>query len=387
MRELEAQLRAYGSVLDAAESDLNEVSEATPRRVRRGTLVALAALVVVAIVAAVAGVVATRSSSPRRPNIVSPASTTAPTNPPKPTTTSPAIPVIPAGAVMLQSSGRKIFAVGANGHALDTLVTAFAGREVTDSAFAADHETIWYATQAEDNQSCPEVVKLNLLTNVRTVVAHAEDFTLSPDGRRVLLVWPKNDAAVNANCAVTVQKQYDDALVVRDLATGAQSSLPASEFPTAGTGGPSGPVWMSPAGDRLITTQCVFDGCSTLLWTVPRNLDGPIQPSAAAGPACGCSRLLTGQGGMYAIDEGTSADPQTRLRRYDLTNLAGPGTVLVESKSVRLSTVVPTSAGLFVLGSPGGLYRVDNGLLRLIGPIDAPPQTTTFPAPTTYSPI
>jgi hypothetical protein len=242
----------------------------------------------------------------------------------------------------------------------------------------ADRHTIWYATRPLDNQSCPDIVKLDLRTNARTVVAHASDFALTPDGTKLLLVFPKNPAAVAANCGVSVPRQYDDAFVVRDLATGAQSTLPFAAYPSAGTGGPSGPVWISPPGDRLIAGTCVEDGCATLDFAVPKNFTGAIvRQQGSSAPACGCGTLVSGPDGVYGIDAGGIAAPQTRLRRYDPAHVVGPGTVVVTSRTIRLTMVVPTAAGLFVAGGPYNshavsLYRVDNGALHLVTSLPSP---------------
>ena len=295
-----------------------------------------------------------------------------------PTTAAAAPDPLPAGSVMLGVSGRTISALDAHGAVLKTLVTAFAGRTVENAQLMPDHRTIWYATKADDNQSCPEIVKLDLQTNARTVVAHAIDFSLTPDGKKLLLVWPNSAIAVTNNCRPVPYPSgvhvYDAAFLVRDLATGAQSTLAADKYPTAGTGSPSGHVWISPSGDRLIDGTCVEDGCGTRSWAVPANLDGPIASTSTDGPRCGCATLVSGPDGVYGVDQGTFKDHRNFLRRYDPTNLTGLGTQVLAPPDGTLGSVAPTTAGVFVGGTPAGsttavLYRVRNGALQVVGPI------------------
>lgn len=75
MPELEAQLRAYGSVLDRADAIVADVIEAATRPRQRTLIVAIAAAVVVAIAASTIAVVATRSGDARSPKIITPGST------------------------------------------------------------------------------------------------------------------------------------------------------------------------------------------------------------------------------------------------------------------------------------------------------------------------
>jgi sugar lactone lactonase YvrE len=71
MPELEAQLRAYGSVLDHAEAVAVDMVDAAPR-VRRSLVVAIAAAVVLAIVGSALAVNATRSRDVRPPRVFIP---------------------------------------------------------------------------------------------------------------------------------------------------------------------------------------------------------------------------------------------------------------------------------------------------------------------------
>jgi hypothetical protein len=85
MRDLEAQLRMYGAVLNAAEPAMTDVADASLRPARRSLLVMVAAVVVVAIAASAIAITATRSGDARRPNVVTPV---------------PTVPVSPATGVL-----------------------------------------------------------------------------------------------------------------------------------------------------------------------------------------------------------------------------------------------------------------------------------------------
>ncbi len=302
----------------------------------------------------------------------SPTSTTDTTATSSPTT----VGAVPASAVMLEASGRTIVALDATGRPVKTLVTVFAGREVVNAHLMADHRTIWYATRG-NGADCSEVVKLDLRSNARTVVAFASDFTLSPDGSRLLLVWTAA-ASTTKSCAEHAQLTFTtrNAIVVRDLPTGAQSSLSSTAYPSAGTGGPSGPIWMSPDGDRLVDAICTNDPCAMREFAVPAPLGGAIT-RAGAGPACGCSTLVTGTDGVYGVDQGSYPNPQYRIRRYDAASVSGTGQVLATPNGISVGPLLaPTSAGLFVLGFPTGatvasLYRVTGGSLQFVSRLAA----------------
>jgi len=280
------------------------------------------------------------------------------------------------GAVMLGIRDRTIDALDAQGHKVKTLVTVFAGRQVENARLLADHETIWYSTSQGAPPHCNEVVQLDLRTNARVVEAYANDFTLSADGSRLLLVWPKPISDTATTCPETpaIKISGHDAIAVRDLRTGAQSAVDVNAYPTAGTGGPYGHVWMSPAGDQLVDSSCTNDPCVMRSITVPTPLGAPLVMHAfGSGPQCGCGTIVTGRDGVYGVDIGSLDHPQTRLRRYDPAQLSGPGTVLASPAGVTLSSVAPTTAGVYVLGRSqttkvGYLYRFSAGALEQLAP-------------------
>jgi hypothetical protein len=360
------------------------------RRQRRRRSVALVSIA--AVLALVVGTIALAGAHGHKSVDISPAATT-PNSPvvptsvaPPPTTvrTAPTSTVkltdadpLPAGSVMLQAAGRQISVLDAHGNKLETLVTAFAGRTVMNVHLMPDHRTIWYATQADDKRSsCPEVVKLDLQTNERTVVAHASDFSLTPDGTKLLLVWPASDAFVANNCRPVPLPSgaptYDGALVERDLATGHQWILPLGDnHLSAGTGGPYGHVFISSEGNTLLTTNCVEDGCFANGYSVPVYGTGTID-YRAAGPACGCPTFVSADDGVYGVDIGGLGHSQNAVRYYPWDRLQGSGTVIATAPNgMKLgSSVAATPAGVFVTGG-GNLYRVDNGTLQLLSPASA----------------
>jgi len=197
------------------------------------------------------------------------------------TTTAPTTADPLRNVVMLGVNARTIDALDAQGRKVKTLVTVFAGRRVENAQLMADRETIWYPTTQGSPRTCDEIVKLNLRTNVRVVEADAVDFTLSTDGSRLLLVWPKPASATAActeKAALTITGS--DAISVRDLRTGAQSAVAVSAYPTAGAGGPYGHVWMSPSGIQLVDSPCTNDPCVMRSITVPTPLGAPLVVTA-----------------------------------------------------------------------------------------------------------
>jgi hypothetical protein len=298
-------------------------------------------------------------------------SSTVPSTIPQPAATDPF-----PGTVMLGIHDRTIDALDAQGHKLKTLVTVFAGRQVENARLLADHETIWYSTTQGAPPYCDEVVRLDLRTNARVVEAYANDFTVSADGARLLLVSPKPYSDTATSCPETpaIKVSGHDAIAVRDLRTGAQSAVDVNAYPTAGSGGPYGHVWMSPSGDQLVDSSCTNDPCAMRSITVPAPLGAPlVVHDFGSGPQCGCGTLVTGRDGVYGVDVGSLDHPQTLLRRYDSAHLAGRGTVLVSPAGVTLSSVAPTSAGVYVLGrshssTTGYVYRFRAGALEQLAP-------------------
>jgi hypothetical protein len=352
------------------------------RRNRSVMLVALAA--VVAAVVGAFGLAHTNADGRLRiqpsgpaPDSVVPSTVPATTNQPTtvPPSTAPGqLDPLPAGSAMLGITGGTISVLDAQGHKLETLVT-YSDFVVTNVQMTPDHRTIFYALRAPDARSaCPSVMKLDLKRDLRTIVGTADDFALTPDGRKIVLVFPRSNASIVNNCqpvpfpsGVSI---YAGALVERDLVSGGQWTLPlGDEHLSAGTGGPYGHVFINDEGNTLFTTNCVEEGCFANGYSVPVYGTGDIS-YRAAGPTCGCPTFVSAVDGVYGVDIGGSGHPQYSVRRYSWDRLQGSGTVIATSNVALGSSVAPTSAGVFVIGS-GNLYRVDNGNLQLVAPTTA----------------
>src|SRR5262249_19030888 len=148
----------------------------------------------------------------------------------------------------------------------------------------------------------------------------ADDFAITPDGTKLLLVWPRSQASIVNNCQPVPfpagVEIYDGALVERDLATGHQWILPLGDgHLQAGTGGPYGHVFISPEGNTLLTTTCTEDPCAAHGYSVPVYGSGTID-YRAEGPACGCGTFVAADDGVYGVDIGSHNHPQNFVRRY-----------------------------------------------------------------------
>ena len=140
------------------------------------------------------------------------------------------------------------------------------------------------------------------------------------------------------------------------------------------------------AANVLIDSNCVDDLCTTHTYSVPMHRPGLIT-EGGIGPACNCPSLVPGPDGYY----GATLSPDSgAVVRYAADDIAGSGTVRVLTKAVALSSVAPTSSGVFVLGVLFGskttdLYRVDTagtpGLdhVATVGPSTTPTQIFAIP--------
>ena len=97
MFELEAQLRAYGLVLDRAEVGVTDVVEPVPNRMRRSYVVAIAAAVVVALAVSAIAVGTRHTGGSRVPNVVTPGSTA-------PISTPTSVPALAPGVLAIGDS-------------------------------------------------------------------------------------------------------------------------------------------------------------------------------------------------------------------------------------------------------------------------------------------
>ena len=215
---------------------------------------------------------------------------------------------------MLEVSGGTINLLDATGKVVKTLVTASAGQTIVNAQLLEDHRTLWYATKTADNLACPAIMKLDLQTNVRTIEGQADDFSITPDGAELLLVWPASATAIQNNCRPLPYPSgtsiYAGAFVMRNLATGITNTLPVDAYPSAGTGGPTGHVLIVQAANVLIDSICDANSCTTHSYSVPMHRAGLIT-EGGIGPACDCPTLVAGPDGYY----GANIQPRLGRRR------------------------------------------------------------------------
>ena len=344
--------------------------------------VALAAVSVVAVGAAAATQGVSRHPSAPRPapatsttkGTGATSSTTASTSTSTSTTsTTQPRPVDPmAGVAMLGVRGRKIMALDAQGNVMRTLVTAYAGRTVLDAQMQSNHHTIWYVTASNTSDAylpgqyhCTDVVRLDLVTSQRTVIAHADAFSVTPDGTRVVLQDVQPDSTCIANDSSLAPN------VVRDVATGAQSTIT----------GTMDRFVLSPDGRTLVGTHCSFDDdCRVQLEAaaLPATLGAPVQLHPINDQKLSFMGLDARADGLYALVDtqpqvcgcGGPVDRYDRdvtVRRLSWNDLGGAGSTLFTVQGpMSFDGVAPSQAGLFAWGEPkvGGpftLYRLDSG--------------------------
>jgi hypothetical protein len=267
---------------------------------------------------------------------------------------------------MLSWGGKYIKLRDAAGNELRTLVTAYEDRLVTDAQLMGDHHTIWYATQPNWSMGaggCNEIVKLDLATNQRTLIAHAYGFAVAGNGDRVVLTGLQSDA----ECFGFPHEGPSN--VVRDVSTGAQSEIIGDQLYS---------FVISPGGHVLVSTQCTEgdEGCYTSLRTarLPDDLGAPVTLTPTNNQRLSLVEYVAHDDGLYAIvtphtvghcgegDEVT--DRHQTVRRYSWTDMDSPPTVVATipgSQSVWNLVVSP--AGTYVVRSPGDagstLMKVD----------------------------
>jgi hypothetical protein len=166
MSELEAQLRAYGLVLDRAAPVVADIGETMSRRIRRSYVVALAVVIVVATAASVIAVEATRSGDAGPPRIVTPGPTL-PT--PTPSSTPVASGVLAIGDSVMQ---------GAKG-SLESTIPGIAVDAVKSRQFFQEVNVVQVYKAAS---ALPAVIVIHLGTNGR-VTNELFDRTMQTIGR------------------------------------------------------------------------------------------------------------------------------------------------------------------------------------------------------------
>ncbi len=343
--------------------------------------VALAGVLTAAIVTAAAVQSSPRHSDSTKPKTTVPqrqhkakaTTTTRPSTATSSTSTTRPAPVDPmAGVAMLGMQGRRIVTIDAQGSELRTIVTAYADRIVTDAQLMRDHQTIWYRTARDYNlpsdqttYNCSDIVRLNLATNARTVIAHADAFSVAADGNRVVLSGVRGDST----CSSTAWTPGIN--VVRDVSTGAQSTINGAFERFA----------ISPGGHVLVANHCPDEGdCRIPLWSglVPGTLGGPVTMAPINDQKLSFLDLVSRNDGLYAIVDkhvqecgcsgrGDRFDRDVSIRRLSWYDLDGAGTELFTVQgpfSVRY--IVPSAAGLYAVAGENvnalpALFRLDSG--------------------------
>jgi len=293
-----------------------------------------------------AGVAAsTTTSTPAAPAPAKPTTTVAPsttTVAPTTTTTLKPKPVDPlAGAVSLGLHGTSIDALDANGHVVKHLVTTFSDRLVNNARLMGDHHTVWYETSPNGSgaNKCSDIVRLDLASNTRTVIAHADGFSVSGNGERVALRNVQPDSVCNGS-----SDHIEGVDVVRDLATGKQSQV---------IGQMQGDPALSPGGHVLVATTLHgedYDG--TVVLTVamlPDTLGAPVTMQTTNDVSLSFFDLMPRNDGLYALvdKEMPNDSTQQTVRRLSWSNISGPGTTVFTTTGPWIQQVAPSTNGVF----------------------------------------
>jgi len=210
---------------------------------------------------------------------------------------------------------------------------------------------------------------LDLRTNATSVIGYAFGFAVAADGRRYVLgPGVYSDTSVRKHCPGA---DFEDEFAVHDLASAAVSHAPASDAPIASSG-PIG-VAISPAGDRLITSQCSLDGCGVMTLSVPKSLGARLTWHPSSPISCSCQHFVTAAGALYAIVE-TPMAPRAEVRRFAWSALSGSGTKVFSSSSPRrFGSPVPTFAGVYAFvgdeysAKTSHLYRLSGSTATVVG--------------------
>ena len=376
MRDLEAQLRAYGVVLDRADALVTDVVDVGSRPSRRSMLVAIAAVVVAAVALATFAVVGNRSGNAHRPNIVTPGSSQ-PAPPSTARATDGPTRVLAIGdSVML---GAKV--------ALEGRIPGIAVDAVVSRQFAQATDVL---TQYAQFGTLPSTIVVGLGTNGLPTQAELDAFMRVASGRTVYFLTvrvPRTwESATNEllrampdrwpNAHVIDWHDYanghdewfvEDGFHLRDVGQAAYAELIATQIGTSATTPLTGPANTSAldivdvipeqtlptdplavaGGDVWIATESHSDTSSVHLEgrdpttvKVVRTIDVPQEAVFA----------IAGDGDtLWVAGGGDGGVPQTSVSKIDLTT-----NTVVFTKTLSTSCscpIVAGSAGVWLLGN------------------------------------
>jgi hypothetical protein len=365
--QLAARLGALGDTVDEElppPIDL-EPRVARRRRSERATRRGMGAGIAAAIVAAVVSVAVVHGTGGGGSLRVATSSTTL----------APVHDSLQAGTVMLSARGRYVVSLDANGRTNATMVQAHLG-DITYARATDDHRALWYLSLKKGSRACGDVVRADIDGHASTIVTHAVAFDVSPDGSRLAL-YGGGDLA-HDRC-VPVSSGVQGRVVVVDLPTGSSSALTVGSLTS---------LRWSADGSYLVSVSCSSSTCSGYdVIDVPRIAGAPLTVESGAASASPtrlvhAARIAFGADGLYALEhvspfpnQSAPDGPTVRIARIDPRSRAS--SILFSGASdLGLSQVVPTSVGTFVVATPkaagAGLYRIDDGRLVLMRPLDHP---------------
>ncbi len=302
---------------------------------------------------------------------------------------------LPAGTAMLDSRAEFVVAVGADGGQVATLVHANRGT-IIDAQLTDDHRWLWYLSVPKTKKAgsaCGEVVRADVTRGTSAIVARAASFAISPDGTRLALAGG-GDGSTGEKCTPLTDAMARARVVVTDLATEARSTWVDEAVPRVHV---FNQMRWSNDGRQIVTRIC-GDSCEPLVtFDVPAELGPPllsniidqsgflgVRPSAAFGP----------DGRLFVLERNVTErwkDHAQSVVVFDAATLQQPTTLLTVDWQWDLKEVVPTEAGLFVVGKPRneagettgptGLYRVDGGNLVFVKDFEFGVLTPVFSRP------
>jgi hypothetical protein len=309
-----------------------------------------------------------------------------------PTTAVPVRDALQPGTVMLSARGRFVISLDAKGHTNATMVKAQHG-DIVYARATDDHRALWYLSLKKGLNACGDVVRADIEGRTSTIVTHAVAFDVSADGSRLAL-YGAGDLA-HDRCS-PVRSGSAGRIVVRDLTSSTSASVGIRNVTS---------LRWSPDGSYIVAVSCArsCDGFERI--DVPAELGAPlaVEPARETGSAhaINSASVVFGPGGLYALETTTplrdgsvSAKPVDHVNRVDPRTLfATVPPVFSGGTAWRISQVVPTSVGLYVVAAPAksaganapptgdrGLYRLDGGKLVFVrGLVD--PGTLTPVAP------